>query len=573
MTVSVPIRETERMAAAPAARPSLLLRFLPSLADLVFLLPAISLFLMSDGASTMLEGDTGWHIRTGEWILANGGVPRQDIFSFTKPGAPWFAWEWLWDVVFARLHALGGLTAVVLISLAVISTTFLLVFRMAVRKSGSPLIAFGVTWVAMMASSIHWLARPHLFTLLFTVIFYSILERAREGRTKLLWSLPPLTILWTNLHGGFLVGLVLIGAYGLGDLLRAALLPDAFDRRQALRGSRPYILAGAGCALASLANPYGYHLHVHIYRYLSDPDLWKGIVEFLGFNFQHPSARYIEPLIVAAVLAAAWNLRRRQFEQAALLIFWAHGALFAIRNIPIFAILAAPLLAEVLARGVEALRRADLASWFSGRVAAAQGAIADFDALDRPWRFHAASVLAVALFVALAYAPAAPDRFRARFDPKAYPVKAVAALNDLLLRHRVFADDEWGDYLAYRNHPEGKVFIDGRSDFYGSEFLKTYVGILEVSHDWQKSLDAYGVDVALLRVKLPLAGTLKESARWQVVYDDGTAIAFRRVGGIPPAAGAQVSDDGVRIGEIAAARPRTDNPWSLTTSPLKGKEK
>jgi hypothetical protein len=545
MTVNMPVRETEAAAMPAPAKTPAILRLLPSLTDLVFLMPAITVFLMSGGGSIMLEGDTGWHIRAGEWILANGRVPTQDVFSFTKPGQPWFAWEWLWDVIFAWLHAHGGLTTVVLASLLVISATFVLVFRMAVRRCGSPLIAFLATWLAMMLSSIHWLARPHLFTFLFTVIFFSILERANEGRTRLLWLLPPLTALWTNLHGGFLAGLVLIGAYALGELLRAALSPDAGDRRRSLLASRPYILAGASCALASLANPYGYQLHLHIYGYLTDSTLWNRINEFMAFNFRHPAGRYLEPLLVLALLAVLTAFRRGRFEHAILILFWAHAGVCSARNIPIFAIVAAPLAAEVVSQGLKTMRWANLASWFSSVGDAVGGAIRDFDAMDRPWRLHLAGALAAALLIALAYAPSGPERFRARYDPKEYPVKAAAALNGLVASSRVFTDDEWGDYLIYRNYPTGRVFTDGRSDFYGVEFCKTYDGIVGVSHDWEKSLNTYRVDVVLLRVKFALAGVLKESARWRVVYDDGTALAFRRADSMSPA-GEQVSGD--RIG-------------------------
>src|ERR1019366_2961095 len=77
-------------------------RFLPSLTDLAFLMPIILIFTKLSGARTLLgDGDTGWHIRTGEWILAHHQAPVSDMFSFSRPGAPWFAWEWLWDVLFA----------------------------------------------------------------------------------------------------------------------------------------------------------------------------------------------------------------------------------------------------------------------------------------------------------------------------------------------------------------------------------------------------------------------------------------------------------------------------------------
>jgi hypothetical protein len=198
-------------------------RFFPSLTDAMFVLPLVFLFFKLNGARTMLgDGDTGWHLRTGEWILAHGRVPDRDIFSFTKAGEPWYAWEWLWDVIFGWLHQNWGMAAVVLASSLVLALTFALLFRLVRRACDHEFIAAAVTLVACGASALHWLARPHLFTLLFLVILLSILERVREGRTRLLLWLPPLFVLWTNLHGGFIAGIAVILAYGAGELARLA---------------------------------------------------------------------------------------------------------------------------------------------------------------------------------------------------------------------------------------------------------------------------------------------------------------------------------------------------------------
>src|SRR4051812_46549357 len=108
--------ETATVPATAASAP-LIARFLPSLTDLAFLMPVFFIFLKMGGAPALLrDGDTGWHIRTGEWILNHHQVPFADMFSFSRPGAPWFAWEWLWDVTFALLSRAGGLAAVVLAS-------------------------------------------------------------------------------------------------------------------------------------------------------------------------------------------------------------------------------------------------------------------------------------------------------------------------------------------------------------------------------------------------------------------------------------------------------------------------
>src|SRR5438034_9346812 len=144
-----------------AARSKFAVRLLPSLTDFAFLMPMAFLFGRMDGVKTLLsDGDTGWHIRTGEWILANRQVPAHDIFSFSKPGDPWYAWEWLSDVVFAKLNALGGLQAVVMFTIFMVSVTFTGLFLL-LRRKANPIVAISVTMLAAAASSIHWLARPH----------------------------------------------------------------------------------------------------------------------------------------------------------------------------------------------------------------------------------------------------------------------------------------------------------------------------------------------------------------------------------------------------------------------------
>ena len=217
------------------ARSQFAVKLLPSLADFAFLMPIAFLFGRMDGVRTLLSDcDTGWHIRTGEWIIANGWVPMRDIFSFSKPGSPWFAWEWLSDVLFARLNGMGGLQAVVMFTVVMLSVTFGALFLL-VRRKSNPIVAIAVTVLAAAGSSIHWLARPHLFTLLFLVLFYAALEQVKEGRTHLmgvpiLGALPVATILWTNLHGGFFVGALMILAYGGGEMLQLVFSPDAENR-------------------------------------------------------------------------------------------------------------------------------------------------------------------------------------------------------------------------------------------------------------------------------------------------------------------------------------------------------
>jgi uncharacterized protein YceK len=513
-----------------ARRSNPAIKLLPSLTDFAFLMPMVFLFGRMEGAKTLLgDCDTGWHIRTGEWILANHAVPTRDLFSFSKPGGPWYAWEWLSDVIWAWLHSRGGLGLVALAGVLLLCATFTVVFRLARRKA-NPIVALAVTMVAAACSSVHWLARPHLFTLLFAALFYAALERVRDGQTRwgrapYLLILPVAMVLWTNLHGGFFVGILMIAAYGCAELLKLALASGSEDRAAARRNAPRYFLSAAGCAAASLANPYFYHLHAHILSYLRDP-VTRNIMEFSSLDFHHPLGMFYEGLLAAAVAAALWNAAKGRYVEPLLMVVWAHGALVAVRNFPIFAILAAPPVAAMAEAGRERLASANVAGWLRTAARRFNRVAAETAETDALGRWHVVSALGALAVAALLLAPNPPRRFRAEFDPKSFPAGAVETLRGYP-DARTFTYDQWGDYLIYRGYPQAKVFVDGRSDYYGAEFEGKVADVEQVKYDWERTLNGFAIDTILLPPRMALAGALKESRRWRLVYDDGVALVFR----------------------------------------------
>jgi hypothetical protein len=516
-----------------AANAKFAVKLLPSLTDIAFLMPLAFLFGRMDGVKTLLSDcDTGWHIRAGEWIVANRQAPLHDIFSFSKPGAPWFAWEWLSDVVFAKLFALGGLKAVVLFAIVLLCATFTSLYIL-VRRKSNPTVAILVTMIASAAASIHWLARPHLFTLLLLVLFYAALERVRRGNRHfagipIMWALPAISVVWTNLHGGFFVGVLMVGSYGLGELLRMAFTTDSEARPAMWRDARAYLMSAAGCLAVSFINPYTYHLHQHLVQYLRDP--WNGehIIEFLSPSFHHPTAIFFEAMLVMAAVATIHHIRRGRFTEPVLMLVWAHGALLATRNIPIFMIVSAPAVAWTIQQGLAALPDANAAEWLRKAAVRFNRLASETAQTDAMPRWHVISIVASGLIAAVILAPHPPKKFRAEFDPKSYPAGALKTLRENP-NARIFTHDEWGDYLIYRLYPQHKVFVDGRSDFYGDDFENKYIDLMNVKFGWDKTLSNFGVDTILLPLSAPLTGVLKESRKWRVVYDDGHALVFRAV--------------------------------------------
>jgi len=185
---------------------------LPSLSQMVFLIVFIACFTGS-GSFLLGDGDTGYHIRAGEIILKDLAVPRHDPFSFITPPLPWTAHEWLSEVVMAIVHNALGLPGMVFLFALLLSTTYWLLFRW-IRSSGrNILVDLLILILVLLSSRIHWLARPHVFSLILIVLLYQILILHQQDRGNYLYVIPPMMLLWVHLHGGFPYGLFHGGHY------------------------------------------------------------------------------------------------------------------------------------------------------------------------------------------------------------------------------------------------------------------------------------------------------------------------------------------------------------------------
>ena len=510
------------------AKPSFLLRFFPSLTDLAFLLPIFVLFVKSGGAKMLLaDGDTGLHIRTGDWILSHKQVPYQDLFSFTKPHESWFAWEWLWDVLFSLIHRFWGLSGVVLITTLILCLISALLFRLVRRYSNSDLIAVLLTVVAIESSTGHWLARPHVLSWLLTLIFLHTVERHKRLGKNNLWLLPILTIFWTNIHGSFLAGVIVLMSYAFGDLLYALVIKSDQPLWDRLGTARRYALFGLLCLLATLVNPYGIALHQHVGMYLLDSKQLDSIGEFQSINFRLPSATYFEILLGLGVGAAIWCVRTGRFGDALLVLFWGHLALKSFRYIPYFAFVSAGPISATLRSLSYTAHAGRLSGWFKKSWKGLFEFGREFQRVERVGRFHLPAIASILLLALLLRDSSAHPRWQASFDSEKFPVAAVTYLKSGP-PSRLFACDQWGDYLIYRLYPTMKVFVDDRSDFYGAEFSDRWVRVIKGSFDWQQALTKYGIDSVLLKTDDPLASVVKESPSWKTTFDDGVAIILSR---------------------------------------------
>ena len=479
----------------------------PSLADVFFVALFLAVFARPAGLeSLLLDGDTGWHIRTGELALRTGHVPVSDPFSFSRPGQPWSAWEWGSDTLFALLFRWRGVAAVAAMAGVVLALAAAVLFARMLRRGAGLWIALALSLAAASASSIHYLARPHVFSILLYAVALGVIEEDGRHPGWRIWTLVPLAALWANLHAGFAM---------LPATLALAAVCGPAGRR--LR----YALLTVGTAAATLLNPYGWRLHEHIFGYMNSSWIMEHVQEF-----QSPSIRTEGAVVFALLLLGAVAVAGRAGRlEAALVLVWAFAALRSARHIPFFAIVGAPVLASACA-----------AWWRRYSEGAGPQSIVRIlwelsRDLGRRWRFSAWLPVAAAAGLLAAASVAAG------FPGARFPVLAVDRNAQWLAppagMPRVLTSDQWADYLIFRLYPRQRVFFDGRSDFYGPSLGEEYRKLMAAEGGWRELLGRHGFSLALLPHDWALNAALGQEPGWRLVYRDSVAALYARQGSEP----------------------------------------
>lgn len=488
---------------------------LPRLPDVVFV-ALFALVVLMGPRLLNVDGDLGRHLAIGETILRSGSIPTSDAFSHTMAGEPLTPHEWLSQVAFAASFRLLGLDGVVLLCALLIGLTFALVYRSAAAHSGLPLAALALTLLAAAASSLHWLARPHLFTLLLVVVWTGLLDAIRKGNRTTWWALPPVMLLWVNLHGAFVFGFIIWLAYAAGWAWRRWVghAPDAPGVGRSLA------LGGALSLAVTALNPVGLKLWATSLGYAGNAYLVGHTAEYLSPNFHDVSTWPFLLMILTGLWLVGAARPRLSPESALLLVGWMGLGLVSVRHVPVFAVVSAPILASCLpgvllasAPGLAWQRREDGMARLEGGL-----------------RGHAWPI-AVTLAAGLALAGGAqltPVAGGNAFSPRVFPVEAVDWLESHPPTGRVFNSFPWGGYLLYRLWPDVRVFIDGQTDFYGEALTREYEQVITLSDGWEAVLEKYDVEWVLIPADSELARALYSDSAWSAVYADPTAVILER---------------------------------------------
>ena len=486
-------------------------RFLTlSLTDFFFLTMLFWLFMaVPNGWDRLLwDGDTALHTRTGDYILDHGHVPTADPFSFTKAGERWYAFQWLTGVIFAGLNRWMGLKGIVLLCGVAIALYLTLLARDMVRRGSNGLVALLLVMMGANASMIHFHARPHLFTLLFLVIANSLLARDREQPSWRVWMLAPLTILWVNMHSGFPALLAVVGALVAGCALSR-------DWQKARR----YASVFAVCAAATLVNPNGIALHRHIAKFLNSPWAMANINEYQSPVFRGEAMTFYMGILFLAMIVCAGYAARRQWTECLWILIFAAGSLTSARHVPLFIVTVLPLISVALT-----------GLWidFTAREprTSVLGVLAELSAkatakLQPVSVWIAVIVAGVALF-------SGSQNWPKDLSAEYFPRTVARQFADQLAGARVFTTDQWGDYLLWTGYPQQKVFMDGRSDFFGEAIGRDYATILSASSGWREALNRYQVNMVLAPPETPLIELLSSAGHWQVLYHDKQSVLLAR---------------------------------------------
>lgn len=469
---------------------------------------AIALFTMA--VRETLDPDMWWHLRTGETILQNG-IPEQDVFSFTVTDHEWITHEWLSQVVMWGIYLVGGLPGLIVVFGLLIALSLWLVY---VASVGRPYLSAFVTLLAAFAAAIVWGVRPQIFNLLLTAVFIFVVERVRQRKLsgRFLWLLPGLMAIWANLHSGYLLGVVLLGTYAVGWGLerwwgpRDAGTPTWTDVR------RLAVVTGASF-VAAVLNPNGAQLWIYPFFTLGSRAMQVYIQEWHSPDFHQVIFWPFAALLIVGILSWVFSRERPSWTEILLFLGTGFAGLLSARHIPLFALVSVPIISRHL---TSALQASPLAVIVKETPDAAPPTLM----VILNW-----GILVAALFVSFIWTANTIINNEGEIAAR-YPVTAVDFLEESgLAEEPGYNSYNWGGYLIWRGLP---VFVDGRADVYGDEFLFYYLQAFEVQQNWQEPLSDFDVSYVLMERDSPLMTVLAASGEWQEAYRDDIAQIFVR---------------------------------------------
>jgi hypothetical protein len=530
---------------------------LPDVGDIIFfLMMYIMLFLRP--SFVFGDGSTGWHIFTGKMILesANHAIPTTDFMTYgIHAGKPWVAYEWLSDLVMAALVQLGGMNLLAVFVSGAIALLFLLLYERCRQEGCHFVTALVITVLGALTSSIHWLARPHLFTFFGVYIFATVLEDRYRDRIKGVRFFLPLALfmlIWANAHPGFIVGFAMIGLYLVCSIINFAIFSDSQACALSSAKIRDNAIALAITGVATLANPYGIKLYSYLSHYLKTSQaILAATQEYLSPNFHSDFAPVCLALLFGIfAFSLTASLKRLSMPRFLLCLVFAFLALTAVRHMPLFVIVVLPAIAQLFS-SVKPITTINLgesapepvpAIWWQNLVAKLKEVGQGFAENEAICQMHLVPILTVLVFSLASIFGNGNfllGSLASDFDTDGLPGQKMLTYitekerSGELKPEAGLNYDNWGGFLRLRlydkEHPlNSRVFIDDRADFYGDKYYQDYALVSQGLPGYQNVLDKNKINWIIFPANSRLGAILKGTPDWTLAQKDAASYLLVR---------------------------------------------
>lgn len=450
--------------------------------------------MLIGGNRLLLDPDTYWQIAIGQWMVDHRAVPWTDTYSFTMQGQPWMSTQWLAQVIFSQVYAWLGWAGPVALSALAIALTYMLLTRFLVRHLGDVPVMLMLPLSFLIALP-HLYARPHVLALPVMVAWVAALLSAAERREAPPFILAALMVLWSNLHGGFIFGLVLIGPIALDAVLNV-------DAKSQARLLLRWFAFGLVALAVSCITPYGWHSLLAARAILNLGEALNLIREWAPADFSFLGPIEVGALLV--VLLAFYRGVKLPLMRNVLFVGLLYMMLAHVRNAEVFALLGPMVVA------------APLAAQFGGR--------GDDAGLTFPRPRKLAVSGALVLMIAMTLCAIAAGQYQP--SANVTPAAAVKILKDNHAQ-RVFNDYDFGGYMISQGLAP---YIDGRTELYGEKFMVQHDAARRLLRpaEFFELLEQHGIDATLLSRKAPAAQILDQIDGWRKLFIDERVVVHVR---------------------------------------------
>jgi hypothetical protein len=486
---------------------------------LLLVVALLLIFIMA--ARTPLDSDLWWHLSAGQETLRQGAVLRADVFSYTRAGTPWVNAFWLFDVAMLEIYRAAGYLGLGLLVALLATLSMGIVF---LQSDGPVSLKVCALLLGSVVASVGWPPRPLLASLVLLALVGYILYLYKRRGIDRLWTLPIIFALWSNLHGGYPLGILLIGAVMAGEALNHLLKLPVEHVLPWPKILRLGLWTAAG-ALAVLVNPNGIQMWLLPFQTVNIQVLQNLIPEWAAPDFHVLIQQTLLWLLLAVFAAVALSGRVMDGGDLLVVLGFGYMAMLARRNFSPFAVVAVPVLTRYAAYALAGWQ--ERAPWLNRLVHFGQSAAQETARVLARKKVLNLLIVAILGFVAAGklYAVTYPALV-AHFLEAQAPVRAVEQLVQNQPPGRIFNEYDWGGYLQWqaRAFP---IFVDGRTDLYGDPVIGEWIATISALPGWQDTLDRYQVAVVLVRPDRPLAAALPE-ADWKLLYRDEQSVLYAR---------------------------------------------